>query len=50
MHIKNERRCVACRQSKQQNDMLRVAKIGNEFHLDLKYKIGGRPCMKYRIQ
>ena len=42
MHIKNERRCVACRENKQQNDMLRIAKINDEFYIDQKYKLGGR--------
>ena len=42
MHIKQERKCVACRQSNQQTDMLRLAKINNEFVFDPKNKIGGR--------
>ena len=58
MHIKNERRCVACRQNKLQNDMLRVAKISTEFCLDLKQKLGGRgayvckcsDCLKQAIK
>ena len=37
-----DRKCVACRQTKKQNDMLRVAKISGEFVLDLKQKLGGR--------
>ena len=42
MHIKKERRCVACRENKQQNDMLRIAKINDEFYIDITYKLGGR--------
>ena len=42
MHEKKERRCVACRQSRQQQEMLRVAKIAGEFELDLNQKKGGR--------
>lgn len=42
MHIKCERRCVACRKNKQQNEMLRIAKRENEFLIDMQHKIGGR--------
>ena len=42
MHIKQERRCVACRQSKQQAEMLRIAKVNDEYTLDLQNKKGGR--------
>ena len=42
MHIKCERRCVACRENKLQDTMLRVAKINNQFLLDINYKLGGR--------
>ncbi len=42
MHIKKERRCVACRMSKQQEEMLRIAKINGEYLLDPNYKLGGR--------
>ena len=42
MHIKNERRCVACRENKQQNDMLRIAKINDDFYIHKKYNLGGR--------
>jgi len=42
MHIKKERRCVSCRQPKQQNEMLRVAKIGENFILDHNQKLDGR--------
>ncbi len=37
-----DRKCVACRKIKKQNELLRIAKIDNEFVLDLKYKLGGR--------
>lgn len=42
MHTKCERRCVACRKNKQQNEMLRIAKRENEFLIDIQHKIGGR--------
>lgn len=42
MHIKQERKCVACRQSNQQCEMLRLARINNEFVFDPKNKFGGR--------
>lgn len=42
MHIKQNRRCVACRESKQQNDMLRIARINGEYVIDLNNKLDGR--------
>ena len=42
MHIKKERRCVSCRESKQQNEMLRIAKVNNDFIIDHNLKLGGR--------
>ena len=42
MHKKQERRCVACRQNKQQNEMIRIARINQEFVIDKDYKLGGR--------
>ena len=42
MHIKQYRRCVACRNSKQQNEMLRIARINNEYVIDLDQKLDGR--------
>ena len=42
MHIKQERRCVACRLNKQQNEMLRIARINDEYVIDEKNKLGGR--------
>ena len=42
MHIKQERRCVACKANKQQNEMLRVARVKNEYFLDLNNILGGR--------
>lgn len=42
MHIKGERRCIACRQSKLQNQMLRIAKINDKFIIDKLNKLGGR--------
>lgn len=42
MHIKQNRRCVACRETKQQNEMLRIARINDEFLIDENHKLGGR--------
>ena len=42
MHIKQNRRCVACRDSKQQNEMLRIARINNGYVIDEFNKLGGR--------
>lgn len=42
MHIKQERRCVACRANKLQNEMIRIARVNDEFMLDLNHKLGGR--------
>ena len=39
MHTKTERRCVACRQVKLSNEMLRVARINSEFIIDFNHKI-----------
>ena len=42
MHIKQERRCVACRENKQQNEMLRIARVNNNYLIDEKHILGGR--------
>ena len=42
MHIKQNRKCVACRNTKQQNEMLRIARINNEYIIDSRQKLGGR--------
>lgn len=42
MSIKQSRRCVACRESKQQNQMLRITRINNEYLIDINNKLGGR--------
>lgn len=42
MHIKQERRCVACRTNKQQSKMLRIARIENQYIIDKNQKLGGR--------
>lgn len=42
MHEKKDRRCVACRTNKQQQDMLRVTKIADAFEFDPTQKKGGR--------
>lgn len=42
MHVKQERRCVACRENKHQSEMLRITKINNEFLIDANQKLGGR--------
>ena len=42
MHIKQERRCVACRQNKQQKEMLRIAKIDDNYFIDKNHNLDGR--------
>ena len=42
MHVKTERRCIACRQAKLQSEMLRIAHIDGAFMLDTKHKLNGR--------
>lgn len=42
MHIKQERRCIVCRQNKLQSEMVRVAKLNDEYVLDIANKLGGR--------
>lgn len=42
MHIKQTRKCVACRESKQQNEMLRIARINNKYLIDEQHKLDGR--------
>lgn len=42
MHIKQERRCVACKNSKQQHDLLRIARNNQEYSIDENNKLGGR--------
>ena len=42
MHIKQERKCVACREHKQQNEMLRIARINENFLIDEKNNMNGR--------
>ena len=42
MHIKQERKCVACRNSKQQTEMLRIARVNQEYKIDHLNKLGGR--------
>ena len=42
MHIKQTRRCVACRKENQQSEMLRIAKINNEYLLDKCNNLHGR--------
>ena len=42
MHLKQCRRCVACRQGKLQSEMLRLAKVNNQIIIDDKNKFGGR--------
>ena len=42
MHLKTERRCVACRQTKPQKEMIRLAKINGDFQFDFLQKLGGR--------
>ena len=42
MHIKQERRCVACHNNFNQQDMLRVAKVNSEYKIDIKQNLQGR--------
>ena len=42
MHIKKERRCVACRQNKLQNEMLRIARLNDNYTIDKGQKLDGR--------
>ena len=42
MQTKQQRKCIACKEIKHQTDMLRVAKINNNFLLDNSFKLGGR--------
>lgn len=42
MHVKQIRKCVACGHRKHQSDMIRIARINNEFVIDKTQKIGGR--------
>lgn len=42
MHVKQQRKCIACRQSKQQNEMLRIARINGNYQIDVNQKLGGR--------
>ena len=37
-----ERRCVACRENKQQNEMLRIARLNDNYTIDKNHKLGGR--------
>ena len=42
MHLKQERRCVCCRQVKNQKEMIRIAKIEDNYSVDSNQKLGGR--------
>ncbi len=42
MHVKTERRCIACRQAKLQSEMIRIASVNGEFMLDTQHKLNGR--------
>lgn len=42
MHIKQNRKCVACRNVLHQSNMLRVARVEDMFHIDYQQKLGGR--------
>ena len=50
MHIKQNRKCVACRETKQQNEMLRIARTKNEYLIDENHKFGGRGAYICRNQ
>jgi len=42
MHIKQDRRCVACHETKQQKDLLRVTRIDGMITIDSEQKLGRR--------
>ena len=42
MHIKQERKCIACRKSNHQNDMIRVSKFNNVVTIEKKHSPNGR--------
>lgn len=42
MHIKQERTCVSCKRKNQEKDMIRIARINNQFIIDKDVKLGGR--------
>ena len=42
MAEKQQRRCVACREIKNQHEMLRVAKLSDSVEIDETGKLGGR--------
>ena len=58
MHIKKERRCIACKASKQKQDLIRVAKLNNTLSIDYSGFGDGRgayickdiECMKKSIK
>ncbi len=58
MHLKQYRKCVACKESKYQYDMLRLTKIDNQITIDKKHALGGhgayvcknRDCIELAIK
>lgn len=42
MQTKQQRKCIACREIKHQKEMLRIAKLNNEFIVDKLNNLGGR--------
>ena len=40
--MQSVRRCVACRQVYPQSEMLRIARINDEYFIDKNFKLGGR--------
>lgn len=42
MHTTYERRCVACRQPKLKQEMVRISKVNNNLSIDETQKSGGR--------
>lgn len=42
MYCKQIRKCVACGHRKSQLDMIRIARVNNEYVIDKTFKIGGR--------
>ena len=42
MHTTYERRCVACRQPRLKQNMIRVCRMGEQYIIDTSYKLNGR--------
>lgn len=42
MQTKMQRTCIVCRNTLDQHDLLRIARVNNEYMLDKFHKLGGR--------